>query len=118
MRRALASLAEEHGWLYKAPTGTIRDSRLLFADDIEGVLFQRSTPTDADLYSAHEEIKAAMSSFMRFVNAALDEWWASAIGRGVAFPSRPGKPPSYGKLMEASGDHWQKDGDRDEGEPA
>lgn len=104
MRRALLHLANEHGWTYKAPSRTIRDSRLLWADDIESVLFEGATANHEDLFAAHEEIKASITSFMRFVNAALDEWWQRALKRGVSLPTRRGDPPSYGTLAETAAD--------------
>ena len=100
MRRALEELAEEIGWMFKAASKTIGDSRLLLADDIQSKLFTRATPSDDALYAAHAEIKDAITSFMRFTNLAMDEWWARARARGVKFYSRPGSPVSYGKLAE------------------
>lgn len=103
MRMALEDLANEYGWMFKAASQTIRDSRLLFADDIQSKLFTRATPSDAALYAAHGEIEEAIQSFMRFTNKALDEWWARAMARGVTFHKRSGAPISYGKLAERSG---------------
>jgi hypothetical protein len=57
--------------------------------------------SDEDLYAAHREIKEAITSFMRFANGALDEWWSRAGKRGVKFKVQPGKPPSYATLAES-----------------
>jgi len=103
VKSALADLADEDGSIFKAATGTIGESRLLFADDIASKLFQHGARDDADLLDAHGEIKEAIQSFMRFANGALDEWWTRAAKRGVRFVKRPGQPPSFGKLMESSG---------------
>lgn len=119
MRRALDELRDEYGWMFKAASKTIRDSRLLFADDIQSKLFTRATPSDSDLYAAHVEIKEAIQSFIRFTNKALDEWWARAMARGVQFQIQPGAPISYGKLAESSGgEQPQTPGSIDGDDPA
>jgi hypothetical protein len=98
MQKVLEGLADEHGSFFKAASGTIEDSRALFADDIASRLFTYGDKDDANLYAAHNEIEEAITSFMRFVNRALDEWWYRAGKRGARFTTRPGRPVSYAEL--------------------
>ena len=98
MERVLDGLADDYGEFFKAASGTVGDSRGLFADDFAGRLFAHGAKSDADLIAAHQEIKEAITSFMRFANFALDEWWVRAGKRGAKFTSRPGRPVSYATL--------------------
>ena len=104
MQRVLEGLADEHGSFFKAASGTIEDSRGLFADDIASRLFTYGDKGDANLYAGPTEIEEAISSFMRFVNRALDEWWFRAGKRGVKFKTRPGRPLSYAELTPGEPD--------------
>lgn len=112
MEKVLEGLADEQGAIFKAASGTIGDSRGLFADDIASRLFTHGTKSDEDLYAAHREIKEAITSFMRFANGALDEWWSRAGKRGVKFKVQPGKPLSYATLAESAGGNGGSVGNR------
>jgi hypothetical protein len=86
MRRALRQLAAEKCEIDKSEAGTIRGSRLLFADDIVGRFFLDATGGADALEQVHKEIVAAMMAFGHFVNAALDHWLVKAREeRGATF---------------------------------
>jgi hypothetical protein len=85
MKKVLESLAREIGQYDKGERGTIRDSRLLFGDDIVSQFFVQATEGDEALANVHPDIEAAISALMRFTNAALDEWFVRARGRGAEF---------------------------------
>src|SRR5262249_47397644 len=71
MARALEELEGEAGEILKSDEGTIRGSRMLFADDIAGRFFLEATGGLATLEDVHDDIVAAMMAFGNFVNAAL-----------------------------------------------
>jgi hypothetical protein len=107
VQRVLTELEDERGFIFKAASGTVGESRMLFADDIAGRLFVRGAD-DNDLYAAHEEVKQAIESFMRFTNAALDEWWARVQAKGAVFTKTPGRPASLAeRLAEYESDDVQ-----------
>lgn len=78
MKKVLDSLAGEAGQIDRAEQDTIRDSRLLFGDDIMSRFFVEASGGEAALGQVHPNIEAAITAFMRFTNAALDEWFHRA----------------------------------------
>jgi hypothetical protein len=95
MQQVLTGLTNERGSIFKAASGTIGDSRMLFADAIVTRLAGPGAQGHQDLLDAHADIAHAIQSFMRFANAALDEWWVRADTRG-ALQNEPGRPPWFG----------------------
>lgn len=85
MKKVLEGLAGETGQIDKGERGTIRESRLLFADDIMSRFFVEATGGEDVLEQVHRDIEAAITAFMRFTNAALDEWLFLAQKRGAKF---------------------------------
>jgi hypothetical protein len=86
MKKLLEGLAGEAEQIEKGEHGTIRDARLLFADDIMSRFFIEASGGDEALEEVHGDIEAAISAFMRFTNAALDEWFfRSQQERGAKF---------------------------------
>jgi hypothetical protein len=88
MRRALEELAGESGQIYRSDEGTIRGSRMLFADDIVGRFFIDATGGMKAIEGVHEDIVDAMMAFGRFVNAALDQWFVDRRDLGAEFVTR------------------------------
>lgn len=75
MKNVLEELAGEVGEIDKVEGGTVRGSRLLFADDIASKFFVEATGGEDALEEVHRDIEAAITAFMRFTNAALEEWF-------------------------------------------
>jgi hypothetical protein len=82
MAGALKALRAERGVLRR---GTVRDARLLYADDIAATLFVRSTPSWGDLNAVHGDIEAGITSFMRFTNVAVTTYFERAAQDGTKF---------------------------------
>jgi hypothetical protein len=86
MKRVLERLASETGQIEKSERGTVRGSRMLFADDIAGTFFMEASGGEHALEVVHRDIEAAITSFSRFTNAALEEWYFCAQrDRGATF---------------------------------
>jgi hypothetical protein len=83
MKKVLAALAGEMGVIDKG--AAVRDSRLLFADDVVGRFFIEASGGEAELETVHPDIVVAITAFMRFTNLTLDEWFSRAGQRGVEF---------------------------------
>jgi hypothetical protein len=79
MMAALEELASEMGQFEKGEGGTIRESRLLFADDIASHLFVRASGGEENLANVHPAIQEGMTAFMRFTNLALEGWFLRAL---------------------------------------
>jgi hypothetical protein len=91
------------GQIDKSATRKIRDSRLLFADDVVSRFFVEATGGDDALEAVHTDIVASITGFMRFTNAALDEWFVRARDRGAKFfDFGEGPLPWPGKAVESS----------------
>jgi len=99
MQRVLADLEDATTSMFRSASGTIGDSRQLFGDDIVSRLFTAGAKTDDELYDHHAEVREAITSFMRFANGAINEWFGRAIDRGVVFATEPGSPPSFGDIL-------------------
>jgi hypothetical protein len=110
MKRLLEELAEATTSMYKGASGTIGDSRALFGDDIASKLFTRGASDDDELIAHHVEVKEAITSFMRFANGAINEWIGRAIDGGVSFTTRPGRPPSFGAVVETAANTQRRPG--------
>jgi hypothetical protein len=95
MQTVLGGLADETTSLFKGKNETIRDSRVLFADDVVSRLFTRGATDESELLEHHVETKEAITSFMRFANGAINEWLGRAMDAGVTFSYVAGVPPSY-----------------------
>jgi hypothetical protein len=85
MRRVLTGLADEMGQIDKGGEGTIRDARLLFADDIVSRFFIDASGGEGALEEVHPDIEAGITAFMRFTNVAIEEWFVRASERGAKF---------------------------------
>lgn len=85
MRKVLQGLAAETGQFDSGKTGQIRDARMLFADDVASSFFVQATGGEEALAAVHPDIEAGIASFMKFTNAALDEWFFRAQQRGAEF---------------------------------
>jgi hypothetical protein len=79
---ALRELGSERG-VFKR--GTIRDARLLYADDVAATLFLRSTPSWKNVGEIHRDISAGINAFMRFANPAVTAYFERAGAAGVTF---------------------------------
>lgn len=78
MKRVLEQLSGETGHIQKVEEGTVRGSRMLFADDIVSKFFVDATGGEDALEEVHRDIEAAITAFMRFTMPALDEWFVRA----------------------------------------
>lgn len=83
MKRVLESLSFEVGQIDTGTTGKVRDARNLFADDVASRLFVTAAGGDDALADVHHDISDAIRSFMRFANAAIDEWFIDAQRQGA-----------------------------------
>jgi hypothetical protein len=85
VQKALKALANERGIVDMGPHGVIRGSRMLFADDVAALLVVRASEGWTNLHDAHPEIANGITSFMRFTNPAIDEFFYRAAQRGGDF---------------------------------
>ena len=110
MKKVLASLADEAGQIDKGGQNRLRDSRLLFGDDIMSRFFVEASGGEDALGQVHPNIEAAISAFMRFTNAALDEWFYRAQqDRGAKlFDFGEGSLPWPGKDVESRGGEMRR----------
>jgi hypothetical protein len=89
---ALEALRGERG-IFKR--GTVRDARLLYADDVAGSLFIRATSWK-DFGEVHRDISAGIDAFMRFANPAVVDYFERAGEAGAAFE----------EVQPTEGDGW------------
>jgi hypothetical protein len=89
MKAVLDCLAGEVGRIDKGESGKVRDSRLLYADDISSRVFISASGGEEALEAVHRDIEAGITAFMRFTNAALDEWFALRAEAGAKFFALP-----------------------------
>jgi hypothetical protein len=90
MKAVLEELLPGVGLVDKGETGRVRDSRLLFADDIASAFFVKASGGMDRLEEVHTTIQSGIESFMQFTNVALDEWFARAEAeRGAKWFSIP-----------------------------
>jgi hypothetical protein len=110
MKKVLASLADEAGQIDKGEQNRLRDSRLLFADDIMSRFFVEASGGEDALGQVHPNIEAAITAFMRFTQAALDEWFYRAQqDRGAKlFDFGEGSLPWPGKDVESRGGEMRR----------
>jgi hypothetical protein len=92
MSRALGELTGESGEILKSDEGTIRGSRMLFADDIAGRFFIDATGGLAEIEQIHRDIVDAMMAFGHFVNMALDQWFVDRRKLGAEFVTQEESP--------------------------
>lgn len=81
MKKVLESLSGETGQIDRGGSDTVRGSRLLFADDVVSRFFVQASGGEDALATVHPDIEAGITAFMRFTNAALDEWFFRAQER-------------------------------------
>lgn len=92
LMEALKALGDD---LVTIRTGTVRDSRLLFADDVAAAIFTRATgipwndvlrdDVQKHVGIVQSHIQDAVTAFMRFAGPALMETISRAIGAAVPF---------------------------------
>jgi hypothetical protein len=85
MQKVLRRMEVVTGVVEKGESGKSRDSRLRFADDVVAQLFQTAVGGKDAARAVHEDIKSGTAAFMKFANAALDQWLFDAQERGVKF---------------------------------
>jgi hypothetical protein len=85
MKKVLEGLASGTGQFDGGGTNTIRDARMLFADDVASAFFIQASGGEGTLATVHQDIEAGIAAFMKFTNAALDEWFFRAQERGAKF---------------------------------
>lgn len=85
VRVVLQELAPETGQV-EGLQQEVGGSRLLFADDVVSRVFVNAIGGEDQLEDFHRAIRDGITSFMRFTNMALDEWFLRAQNeRGATF---------------------------------
>lgn len=94
VQRVLRALAARNdvGLIEKGDSGTVREGRLLFADEVVAVLVTEASGGADAIEEVHREISEAIREFMRFTNHALDAYFATVVEGGVRFDSVAERP--------------------------
>jgi hypothetical protein len=83
--KILERLAGETGSLGQGKDRTIKESRLLFADDVSASIFMRICGGEEEAEKLAAEIAQGVAAFMAFADAALDAWFVLAAEKGAKF---------------------------------
>ena len=74
-----------------------RYPRLLFADDVVSRFFIQASGGEEALATVHPDIEAGITAFMRFTNAALDEWFFQRLNSEAPSSSTSEKARFHGR---------------------
>lgn len=86
LNAVLRASASENGAIRAGP---LRNSRLLFADELAARLLVRKTGSIANYTSLQDEVRQGIQEFMRFMNEAVEEQLMRARQRGAAIVQVP-----------------------------